>query len=226
MQPKVIMHNTISIDGSIKDFEVDLNLHYQVASEFEADTHLIGSTTAKTGIETYTEEIPQEEKTDFIKPEFEPCDERPFWVIPDSRGVLKNLLHVYRRSGYCKDVIILVSETTQKSYLAYLRKRDYDYVTSGEDHVDYYRAFETLNERYKTKTILVDSGGTLSSILLENDLIDEVSIIISPVLVGEKATNLFRILHQKNDNIRLELLRSKIYSDNYLHLIYRVLKKG
>ena len=226
MQSKVIMHNTVSLDGSIKDFEVDLNLHYQVASEFEADTHLIGSITAKTGIEMYTEEIPLEEETDFIKPEFEPGDERPFWVIPDSRGVLKNFLHVYRRSGYCKDVIILVSETTPKSYLAYLRKRHYDYVTSGKDHVDYYKAFETLNERYKTKTILVDSGGTLSSILLENDLVDEVSIIISPVLVGDKDTNLFRMLHQKNDNIKLELLQNKICDDNHLHLIYRVLKKG
>ena len=112
MQPKVIMHNTASLDGSIKDFEVDLNLHYQIANEFGADTNLIGSKTAKTGIETYTEEIPLEEKTDFIKPKLEPSDERPLWVIPDSRGVLENLLHVYRRSEYCKDVIILVSETT------------------------------------------------------------------------------------------------------------------
>ena len=180
MKPKVIIHNTVSLDGSIKDFEVDLNLHYQIANEFEADTHLIGSTTAKTGIEMYTEEIPQEEKTDFIKPEFEPSDERPFWVIPDSRGTLENLLHVYRRSGYCKDVIILTSETTPKSYLAYLRERRYDYIISGEDHVDYDGAFEMLNERYDTKTILTDSGGTLSNILLEKDLIDEISIIISP----------------------------------------------
>jgi 2,5-diamino-6-(ribosylamino)-4(3H)-pyrimidinone 5'-phosphate reductase len=226
MQLKVIMHNTVSLDGSIKDFEVDLNLHYQIASEFEADTHLIGSTTAKTGIEIYNEEIPQEEETDFIKPEFKPSDDRPIWVIPDSRGILENLLHVYRRSGYSKDVVILVSEATPKSYLAYLRKRHYDYVISGEDHVDYYKAFETLNERYNTKTILVDSGGTLSSILLENDLIDKVSIIISPVLVGEKVTNLFRMLHQKNESVKLELLHSKIYSDNHLHLIYRVLKEG
>jgi len=224
MQPKVIMHNTASLDGSIKDFEVDLNLHYQIANEFEADTNLIGSKTAKTGIETYTEEIPPEEKTDFIKPKLEPSDERPLWVIPDSRGVLENLLHVYRRSEYCKDVIILVSETTPKSYLTYLRKRHYDFITSGEDHVDYCRAFETLNERYNTETILVDSGGTFSSILLENDLIDEISIIISPVLVGEKSTNLFRNLHLKNDNVKLELLRSKIYDGDYLHLIYKILK--
>jgi len=172
----------------------------------------------------YTEELPLEEKTDFIKPELEPGDERPFWVIPDSRGTLENLLHVYRRSEYCKDVIILASETTPKSYLAYLRERRYDYIISGEDHVDYDGAFELLNKRYDTKTILTDSGGTLSSILLEKDLIDEISIIISPVLVGEKSTNLFRNLHLKNDNVKLELLRSKIYDGDYLHLIYKILK--
>ncbi len=225
MYPKVIMHNTVSLDGSIKDFEVDMNLHYQVANEFEADTNLIGSTTAKTGIEVYIEEIPAEEKADLKKPEFEPNDKRPFWVIPDSRGALENLLHIYRKSGYCKDVIILASETTPKSYLSYLRKRHYDYIISGEDHVDYHKAFEILNERYNTKTLLIDSGGTLSSILLEKDLIDEISIIISPFLVGKKSTNLFRMLHQKDDNFRLELLRSKTYSDNNLHLIYKILKK-
>ena len=49
-----------------------------------------------------------------------------YWVIPDTRGVLKGLLHVLRRFEYCRDVIILVSERTGADYVAYLDERDYD----------------------------------------------------------------------------------------------------
>ena len=58
MLPKVIMHNSISLDGSVKDFEVNMGLHYQIAGSYGADVHLIGSNTAKIGMEMFLPEIP------------------------------------------------------------------------------------------------------------------------------------------------------------------------
>ena len=40
---KLIMHNSISLDGSFTDFEVNMGLHYQIASTYKADASLIGS---------------------------------------------------------------------------------------------------------------------------------------------------------------------------------------
>jgi 2,5-diamino-6-(ribosylamino)-4(3H)-pyrimidinone 5'-phosphate reductase len=47
MSPRVIMYNSISIDGSVKDFELDIGLHYELADKIKADAHLIGSENGK-----------------------------------------------------------------------------------------------------------------------------------------------------------------------------------
>ena len=63
---KVILHNSISLDGSFLNFDVNMGLHYRIAGSYKADVHLIGSKTAKTGIEMYGG-APAEEKKDFIE---------------------------------------------------------------------------------------------------------------------------------------------------------------
>ena len=57
MIPKVTVYNSVSVDGAIKDFEVDVQLHYAVAGEIGADALLAGSNTAKTGIELFMKTI-------------------------------------------------------------------------------------------------------------------------------------------------------------------------
>ena len=49
MLPKVILHNTISLDGSLTGFEPNLEIHYQIARSYQADVHFVGSRTAKAG---------------------------------------------------------------------------------------------------------------------------------------------------------------------------------
>ena len=222
MLPRVIVHNTFSLYGSIKDFELDIGLHYELADKFKADAHLIGSETAKTGIESFTERVPMEESSDFAKPAIKPGDVRPIWVIHDTKGKLKGLLHVYRRSCYCREVIVLAVNRTPENYFQYLRERNYGIVIAGEEEVDYRSAFEKLNELYGVKTLLIDSGGGLNSILLREGLVDEVSLVISPVIVGKQSTNLFRDLEGK---MNLELIRIERIRGNHLLVLYRVLKR-
>ncbi len=64
--PEVIIHNSVSLDGSLTGFNLDMDLHYRVMRNLKPDLHLVGSNTAKTGIDM--EEIPQETKNDFKKP--------------------------------------------------------------------------------------------------------------------------------------------------------------
>ena len=114
MLPYIIIHNSISLDGSLINFEVNMYLHYKIAGKFKPDAHLIGSNTIKTGIELYGN-APQEERGDFKKSYRD--IKRPYWVIPDTKGTLKGLLHEVRRFEFCKDVFIFISKRTSKNYI-------------------------------------------------------------------------------------------------------------
>lgn len=146
---------------------------------------LVGSVTAKTGIETFAGPVPQEDDADRRRPE-NPDDARPYWVIPDSAGRLRGLLHVLRRSD-CKDVIVLASRTTPGTYLRYLEERRYDYYVAGSDHVDLTPALAAVEDRYRPTVIVTDSGGTLNSVLLRRGLVDEISLVVAPVIVGGRS---------------------------------------
>ena len=218
MKPNLIMHTQISLDGRIKGFE-KAEIYYLVAGKINSDAVLFGSNTVYTAFENY----PAETEADFVKPITKPDDPRPIGVIPDSRGRLRNL-HCLRNLGYLKDVVILVSSATPPEHLNYLKERNYEYIVAGEDHVDYEKAFQILHDKYGCKAIRTDSGGVLTNILLEKGLIDEISLVVSPCLVGKNERNLFESL-LLNEKIQLELKNTEIVEQNYLSLTYNVLPK-
>ncbi|MEL7655020.1 MAG: RibD family protein [Bacillota bacterium] len=218
MKPKIIIHTQTSLDGRIKGFE-DTGIYYRLSYQFNADMVLFGSNTVQAAAEFFS---PPEKESDFIKPVIVTEDSRPLAVVADSRGVLRNL-HLFRNMEYLKDVIVLVSETTPGAYLDYLKKRNYDFIVAGKDHVDYGKAFEILNARYDCRIIRTDSGGILTNILLEQGLVDEISLVVSPCLVGNQIPNMFGSLTLQ-DKIQLELIHNETVEGNYLSLIYRVFK--
>ena len=188
---EIILHNSISLDGSLTNFEPNMELHYQIAGKYNPDAHLIGSNTIKVGIELYGEGVPPEEEKDFQKPERD--TNLPYWIILDTKGKLKGLLHTSRRFEYRRDVIVLISKKTSKEYIEYLRERNYDYHVVGEDHVDLKVALKLLSAKYHVKKILADTGRILGNVLLELGLLSEISLLIHPVIVGKDSYNILVI---------------------------------
>jgi 2,5-diamino-6-(ribosylamino)-4(3H)-pyrimidinone 5'-phosphate reductase len=217
MLPKIIIHNSISIDGSLTNFEPNMGLHYQIAGNYKPDAHLIGSNTIKKGIELYGDGVPKEEKNDFEKQKRDTS--LPYWVIIDTRGDLKGLLHTCRRFEFCRDVIVLVSEKTPKTYLDHLKKRNYAYHIVGRDHVNLIEALELLSNKYKIKTILTDTGRILGNHLLNQGLVSEISLLIHPILVGNKSYPMFSDVDK---NLKLKLSKKEILEKQYVWLVYKV----
>ena len=81
----------------------------------------------------------------------------------------------------------LVSKKTPKVYLKYLDKHGISYIMAGEKMVDMHAALEALRARYKVKKVRADCGGTLNGVLLRAGLVDEVSLIVNPSLVGGRS---------------------------------------
>jgi 2,5-diamino-6-(ribosylamino)-4(3H)-pyrimidinone 5'-phosphate reductase len=218
--PKVIMHNSIGLDGSILHFDVNMELHYRIAGKFGADIHFVGSNTVKAGFEMYGGEMPTETKSDYMKPKKD--THLPYWVIPDTRGKLMGTLHSLRNYEFCRDVILLVSKRTTQAYLHYLKERNYDYIVCRDEHVIYEEAFEILSRDFEAKTVLVDAGPTLNGILLEKGLVDEISLLLHPFLVGKKSGKLFERLDLEKKNIKLKLLQCEVIENHYVLLSYKV----
>jgi 2,5-diamino-6-(ribosylamino)-4(3H)-pyrimidinone 5'-phosphate reductase len=217
MLPNVVLHNSISLDGSLINFEVNMELHYQIAGKYIPDAHLIGSNTIKTGIGLYGS-APPEEKKDFIKPSRD--EKLPYWVIIDTKGTLQDLLHEVRRFEFCKDVVVLISKETSENYIKYLKERDYDFHIVGKEHVNLNKSLELLLKKYKIKTILTDCGRVLGNLLFNQDLVDEISLLIHPVIVGDKSYNIFNNIDKKT---QLKLLKNEILNEDYIWLVYKVM---
>jgi 2,5-diamino-6-(ribosylamino)-4(3H)-pyrimidinone 5'-phosphate reductase len=213
------VHNSISLDGSLTGFQPNMMLHYRIAGSYGAKAHLIGSNTVKVGVDLFENQVPLEEKKDFVKPQRD--TDLPYWVIPDSTGKLRGLLHTCRRFEFCRDVIVLVSETTPKDYLDHLKERNYTFHVVGKDHIDLEKSLELLSSEYKIKRVLTDTGKILSNLLINQGFVSELSLLLHPIIVGSNSYNIFADV---SGNIALSLSKREILSHGYLWLVYKIKK--
>ncbi len=256
-RPKIVMHNSVSLDGSFVGFEVNIGRHYEAARAYWTKTTLIGlmhnsvsldgssagfgsdvgqhqgvvraswtkmmltgSRTVVTGIETYQKDRPPEEKSDFSRPDKGAA--APYWVVPDTQGITQGLLHLCRRSEFCRDVILLISRKTGEQFVSYLEERNYDYLVCGEEKVDFARAFDWLSDKYGVETVMVDSGPTLNRVLLEQGLMNEISLLVHPILVGNPGNRLLSDLAGARTPVKLQLLDSSQAGAGTVMLRYKV----
>jgi 2,5-diamino-6-(ribosylamino)-4(3H)-pyrimidinone 5'-phosphate reductase len=160
---------------------VNMGLYYGLAGRWKADAMLSGSNTL---LNAYPpEQLLQEDESAFVPPQREPGDTRQLLVVVDSRGRLRNW-HLLRKEPYWQDVIALCSHTTSRAYLDYLQERHVEYIVAGEDRVALGAALAELHARHGVKLVRVDSGGKLNGALLRAGLVDEVSVLVNPTLVG------------------------------------------
>jgi 2,5-diamino-6-(ribosylamino)-4(3H)-pyrimidinone 5'-phosphate reductase len=225
MIPKIIIHNAVSVDGRIDNFDVDMGLYYELAKTWKEDATLVGSNTILKAQEQ--EEVPNEDESVFDTPKIDPEDKRPILVIPDGKGRVR-FWHYIRKWPYWRHHITLCSKSTPKEYLDYLTIRHVECIIAGDEHVDLKAALEELNSRYEVKTVRVDSGGTLNGILLREGLVDEVSILVHPNLVGgTSSSSIFRApdLISKEGLLNLKLIHLEEMKNDLIWVRYELIRQ-
>ena len=186
MRPRVILHNAVSLDGRIAGFEVGMRRYYALASTWKEDATLCGSGTILAAPEGRVKE--KDECEPRRKPD--PGDRRPLLVVADSRGRVR-CWSMLLAAGFWRDGIALCSQRTPQRHIEYLHRRGVSRIVAGQDRVDLKTALARLQTRYKVRTVRVDSGGTLNAALLQAGLVDELSLLVHPVLAGTSARPLF-----------------------------------
>lgn len=218
-RPRVVMHASMSVDGATTGFLPHLGQHYGVAASIGAQANLVGSVTMLTGLDHDSAPPAPDPGDDRDRPRRAEDDSLPYWVLVDSQGHLQGRLHELRAFPMVREVIVLTSKTTPESYLQYLRRRQYPYVTAGEDHVHLRTSLAWLREEYEVETVLVDSGPILSCTLLDHGLIDEISLLVQPVAVGSEGRRLFE---SSPHTTQLHLVSATPVDRDVVHLKYVV----
>jgi len=167
MRPHVVAHLAVSIDGATTGFEADQARFYAMATQWQEDVTLVGADT-----------ILAQESAVRVADRPGPRAAGPLLAVVDSRHRVRSL-EILRELGYWSDVIALYADQTPA------REPDskIQEIVAGYDRVDLVEALELLGRR-GAQVVRVDSGGALVGVLLELGLIDEVSLLVHPVVVG------------------------------------------
>jgi 2,5-diamino-6-(ribosylamino)-4(3H)-pyrimidinone 5'-phosphate reductase len=152
--------------------------------------------------------------------------------IPVTGVIIDNKPHLTKKgirylASWLKRIVII---TTNRHHLAKDIAENV-HVLECQKTVDFKNTFKTLLKEYGIKRMTIQSGGTLNAELLRAGLIDELSIIIAPLLVGGATTSTLidgEALHTIEDLKKLkapEFISCNLLKHSYIHLCYRVIQE-
>ena len=122
--------------------------------------------------------------------------------------------------------------TTNKHHPAYQKSQIENLeIISYNDRIDFINLFHKLKCEYKIDRMTLQTGGTLNSILLREKLIDKISLVIAPALIGGKDTATLidgvslQSLCELEKIKALKLINVLALEDSYLQLNYDVINE-
>jgi 2,5-diamino-6-(ribosylamino)-4(3H)-pyrimidinone 5'-phosphate reductase len=216
----VVLHIQTSIDAKVDGFEIDMGPYYRLAETFDPDALISGADTMLKA--PIPEEVP--EWSFEVAKNFPSCS-RSIMAIVDSLGRVRNW-SALKKQPFWKVPVALCSQSTPQDHLNYLASEGIDTIIAGKDRVDLRKALEVLHSRYGVRTVRVDSGGTLSAALLKEGLVDEISLIVSPAIVGNLSVNTMvnPTLLELTDPLKLKLTHLERLEDDLVWLKYDVVR--
>ena len=81
-------------------------------------------------------------------------------------------------------IVVILTEAVSDRHLAGLRADGVSYIFAGATEIDLAGALETLNAELGIERILLEGGGRANGALLRAGLVDELSLVVCPVVDG------------------------------------------
>ena len=207
MQPKVTLYIAMSLNGRINGFEINKKVYREFKSKIHSDAVVLDVEAFKMHHDIF-------EETE--------ANLKQLIVLPDSKGIIpRNILNKVSSS---LNVLVLCSRSTPQGYLNFLEESDIKYMIVGYDEVKIATAFEELNVQFGVKDIAVLADGILNGELLEEDLVEELSVFMHPTLVGSNSDGIYISNEGINQNLDLRLLEMKEMENEIIYLNYRIMK--
>lgn len=187
MKPHVILHMASSIDGRIvpkhwpKGVAASLSdIYERVHQDLKGDAWIVGRITMadfqKGGPNraTTTEAFP---RSTWKAPG---AEQGPYAIALDQGAKLH--LNINRASG--DPIIVVLTEAVPDDHLAELRRDGISYIFAGRSEIDLALALEILADEFGIKRLLLEGGGGINGSFLSAGLINEISLLITPIADG------------------------------------------
>lgn len=226
-RPRVICHMMASLDGRILTegwpLSAEGRRQYElVHASYDPDGWLCGRVTMEQHFAQRARsdaEVAREHhggpRNDFRAP----GEQDSFAFAVDGQGKL-----AWQRNEIDGDhVVALLSERVSDEYLASLRERGVSYLLAGAREIDLALALEKIGSRFGVRTLMLEGGGSINGGMLRAGLVDEVSVLVAPLVDGRIGTPaLFDVAGGAMTPRRLALESVERRADDVLWLRYRV----
>jgi 2,5-diamino-6-(ribosylamino)-4(3H)-pyrimidinone 5'-phosphate reductase len=165
-RPRVVVHVATSLDGATTGFEPDVDRFYRLIGTWEEDATLVGADT-----------ILAQERALAAAPRPGAAADAPLLAVVDARRRVSSW-EALRDCGHWRGVVALRADRSDRPPGA---ARE---LVAGRERVDLGAALRMLRRDEGVRTVRVDSGGGLIGALLDAGLVDELSLLVHPVLAG------------------------------------------
>ena len=226
-RPYIICHMVMSIDGKVTgdylfrpECKKATEIYYEINRKIKSNGFICGRVTMEGSFTNgwYPDLVrykPVDDKNDFITD-----DLSGFYAVAfDPKGKLswKSSRIVDEDPGYGNAQIIeVVTKQADPRYLGYLKEVGIPYIIAGEDEIDTELALSKLKS-LGADTILLEGGSIVNGYFERADLIDELSLVVAPVIADENSKPLF----MDSDIADYELIETKQYDNSVVWLNYR-----
>ena len=204
-RPYVICHMLQSIDGKIaggffreKQTLELAKIYSDISKDYNGDAIIYGTTTAQEMfLSSKTAPVLNQnpiQKIDYIYKN----DKNKWIVVIDPQGQISFDQSVYQNPRLKdKNLIVILTENISSQYLETLKSLNISYLFTGKEEIDLKLALEKLYDLFSIKKLLLQGGGITNTYFIKEDLIDELSLVVSPVVSGEeKQPNIFKDCHE------------------------------
>jgi 2,5-diamino-6-(ribosylamino)-4(3H)-pyrimidinone 5'-phosphate reductase len=225
MRPRVICHMATSIDGRIvtdrwPDSAAVRREYEQIHNSYEADAWMCGRITMETFADAARSDA--DVQREYAGPPREdhiaPGAHEAFAVAIDPSGRL-----AWKENNIDGDhVVAVLSELVSDKYLVFLRDRGVSYLFAGKRDVDLAVALEKIGTSFGVHTLMLEGGGRINGGMLAAGLIDELSILVSPVADGRIGTAALFDVDADQVTPRSLMLEAVERRGDFLWLRYRV----
>jgi len=208
-KPYVVCHMASTIDGRIiaenwgNKRQQFSSIYEECHQSFNSQAWMVGRITMEQNFTEGLQPQPEEPRKSIERNAFvADKNASTFAIAVDPKGKLG-----WNRSEIDGDHIVeILTELVSDAYLQYLRDKGISYLFGGKDRIDFEAILQQLYTLFHIKTLMLEGGGHINGSLLNEGLINEISLLVLPLADGSpKTATTFEIGDQRKKNTPMEL---------------------